>query len=102
MLSRLGIPVPLREAKIDYVNNILLFAVSDKEVIRFHVPVDKVIVVQELQPLNHLVRDHQRRLYREFSFAEVESVLQAWPEQVHDHGVVVAFDAKPVNSWNSS
>lgn len=75
---------------------------SNQEVIRFHVPVDEVVVVQELQSLDHLVRDHQRRLNREFTLAKIEGVFQTWTQEVHDHGVVVSFDTKPVDCWDSS
>ena len=102
VLSCLWIAISLGEAEIDNVNNILLFAMTDEEVIRFHVSVNKVIIVQEFESLDHLVRDHQRRLYCEFALAEVECVFETGTKQVHDHGVVVALDAEPVDRRNAS
>ena len=102
MLSSFWVSVPFRQAKINYVNNILFLAVANEEVVRFHVPVNKVIVMQKFKPLDHLVSDHQRGLHGEFALAEIKSVLETRPEQIHDHCVVVSLHAKPMNSWNSS
>lgn len=102
MLTGFWVPISLSKAKINYVNNILLLSVPYEEVVRLHVPVNEVVVVQELQPLDHLVCNHQRGLHRELALAEIKSVLQAGPEQIHDHSVVVALDTEPVNSRNAS
>ena len=102
MLARFGIAVPLGQAEVNYVDDVLLFAMPDQEVVGLHVSVDEVVIVQELQSLNHLVGNHQCRLDRELALAEIKSVLQAWPEQIHDHSVVVALDTEPVNSRNAS
>ena len=101
MLTCFWISISLRETKINNVNDILLFAVSNEEVIGFHVPVNEVIIVQEFKSLDHLVRDHQRRLNCEFALAEVECIFQTRTKQVHDHGVVVALDSEPVNCRNA-
>ena len=44
---------------------------------------------------HQLVRKHEDGLQAELPVAEVEQVLQAWPEQVHDQDIVVALHAKP-------
>ena len=37
---------------------------------------DEMIVVQELKTLYHLIRNHERRLDREFALAEVERIFE--------------------------
>ncbi len=44
---------------------------------------------------HHLVRQHEHSLHRELSAAEVEQVLQAGPQQVDDHHIVLALNAIP-------
>ena len=48
MLSSFRITVPLGEAEINYVNNVLLFTMSNQEVVRLHISVNEVIIVEEL------------------------------------------------------
>lgn len=102
MLSCLGISVPFRQAEIDYVNNVLFLSMANEEIIRLHVSMNEVIVVQELKSLDHLVSNHKSSFYCEFALAEVEGVFQTRTEQVHDHGVIVALDTKPMDSRDSS
>ena len=102
VLTCFRVPIPLGQTKINNIDNILLLSVSNQEVVWLHVPVNEVVVMQKLKPLNHLVCNHQRRLYRELALTEVECVLQAGTEQVHDHGIVVAFNTEPMNCGNSS
>ena len=58
MFTCFWIAVSLYKAEIYNVNDVLFLTVTDEEVIRFHVSVDEVIIVQELQSLNHLVGNH--------------------------------------------
>ena len=102
VLACFWVSISFGKAEIDDINNILFLAVADQEVVRFHVPVDEMVIVQKLKPLNHLVGNHQSCLNREFPFAEIEGVLETWPEQIHDHCVVVAFNSEPMDSRNSS
>ena len=102
MLSRLGVAISFGEAKVDHVNNILLLAVADEEIIGLHIPMDEMIIMEELEPLDHLVGQHESRLDRELALAVVEQVLETGSEQVHDHRIVVSFHAKPVNSRDAS
>ena len=76
MLASLGITVSLSQSEVDDVDDVLLLAMTDQKVIRFHVSVDEMVVVQEFESLNHLVGNHQSGFDREFALAEVESVLQ--------------------------
>jgi hypothetical protein len=63
---------------------------------------NEVIVVQELKSLNHLISYHKSCFYCEFALAEVEGVFQTRAEQVHDHGIVVSLNTKPMDSRDSS
>jgi hypothetical protein len=54
-------------------------------------------VSREGATTHELVGEEQSRLERELAVAKVEQVLERRPEQVEDHGVVVAFDAEPAH-----
>ena len=47
MLAGFGVSVPLGQAEIDYVDDVLFLSMADEEVVRLHIPVYKVIVVKE-------------------------------------------------------
>ena len=80
---------------------VLFLSMSDQEVVWFHVSMDEMVIVQEFESLNHLVSDHERSFNREFSLAEVKSILQTGSQQVHYHRIVVSFHSEPVDSWNT-
>ena len=50
---------------------------------------------------HHLVSQQQHRLEAELAGAEVEQVLQAGPQQLHDHDVVVALGPAPLDGRDS-
>lgn len=75
---------------------------TNQEVIRLHVSVNKMIVMEKFEALYHLVRKHHGGLYSEFSFAVVEEILQAWTQKVHNHGIVIPFNPKPMDRRYSS
>lgn len=101
VLSGLWVTVPLSETEIDDVNYVLFLSMADQEVVRLHVSMNEMVIVQEFESLNHLVRDHERSFNGEFSFAEIESILQTGSQQVHYHRIVVSFHSEPVDAWNT-
>lgn len=102
MFSSFWVSIPLSETEIDHVYYILLFAMTNQEVIGLHVSVNKMIVVEELEALYHLIGQHHGRLNGEFSFAVVEQILQAGAQKVHNHRIVVAFNSEPVDRRDTS
>ena len=58
MLSRLGVAIPLAQAKIDQVN-LRWFRGADDEIVRLHVPMEEVLPVHVLETGDHLVANHQ-------------------------------------------
>lgn len=102
MLSSFRISVPLCQPEIDHVYYVLLFPMTNQEVIRFHVSVNKMIVMEKFEALYHLVCKHHGCLNCEFSFAVVEEILQAWTQKVHNHGIVISFNTKPMDRGYSS
>ena len=76
VLTRLGITITLREAEVDNVNDILLLAVANEEVVRLHVTMNEMVVMKELEALDHLVCNHERSLDSELALAEVESIFE--------------------------
>jgi len=97
MLAGLGVPIPLGKAEIYDVDEVLLFAVTNQKVIWLHVSMNKMIVMDKFKSLNHLVGQHQSSLDGQFSLAIVEDVFQTRSQQVHDHRVIISFNAKPVD-----
>ena len=76
VLTSLGIAIALRQAEVDDVNDVLLLPVANEEVVGLHVAMNKMVVVQELEALDHLVCNHKSGLDREFALAKVECVFE--------------------------
>lgn len=49
---------------------------------------------------HHLVSQEQHGLEAELAGAEVEEVLEAGPQQLHDHHVVVPLGPAPLDGWD--
>ena len=77
-----------------------LLAQAHQEVVWLHVPVDEVLAVDELDPADELVGEQQDGLEAELAVAEVEEVLQAGPQQLHHHHVVLALAAVVLDKGN--
>ena len=75
MLACAWISVSLREAEIDQVNHPCLFVLTNANVFWFHVAVYVTLVVQKLQPVDHLNTDHEARFNGEFLVAKVKQLL---------------------------
>ena len=97
MFSSFWVSIPFGETKINHIDYILLFTVTNKEIVGFHISVNKVVIMNELKPLYHLISDHYCCFNGEFPFAVVEKIFQTWSKKVHNHGVVITFNTKPVN-----
>lgn len=103
VFARLRVAVPLREAEVDHVDDVLCLLGGDahEEVVRLDVPVDEVVVVEELDPLKQLVRKHKHRFQRKLPLTLGEEVLEALAQEVHNHRVVVTLNSKPVHLGNA-
>ena len=97
MFVRAGQPVPFGEAEIDDVHHFGLGVLADDEVVGLDVSVDEAALVEVLEAREHLQRDAEHREQREFAVAVIEEVLETGAEQLHDHHVVVARRAEPVD-----
>ena len=102
MLSSLGVSESLSKAEVNHVQQMLFFVYSYQEVIRLHVSMQEMVVMQELNPLHHLVSQHQHCLQRKLPLAEGHEILQAGTQQVHDHRVIVTLHSEPVDRWNTN
>jgi len=102
VLSCFWISIPFSQTKVNHVDDVLFFAVANKEVVGLHISVDEMIIVQEFKSLDHLVRQHQSRFDCEFALAIVEEVFQTWPKQIHNHSVIVTFNSEPVDCRDAS
>lgn len=93
--------VPLCQPEINEIHLVLVLLNPDHEVIRLHIPVQEVSRVHVLQALDHLICQHQHRLHGELALAEIEEVLEAGAEEVHDHDIVVALGEVVVDLWEA-
>ena len=57
---------------------------------------DEVLGVDVLDAAHGLISEQEHGLEAELPRAKVEEVLETRPEQLHDHDVVVAFSAAPL------
>ena len=83
------VPVLLGKAKVYQEQLVAVPPNPHQEVVRLDVAVDEVLVVDVLDPPNHLVGQHEDGLHGEPPGAEVEEVLEAWTKKVHDEHIVV-------------
>lgn len=109
-----------RQTKINDVDLVAALSDAHQKVIGFDVTVDKVARVDIFDARNlerrmsegtrdrkrvaaayQLVSQEEDGLETELAVAKVEEVLEGGPEQVEDHGVVVAFGAVPANKGNA-
>ena len=68
--------VPFRQTKVDDVDDVLLFTETDQEVVRLDVPVQESALVNELDPLEHLNRQHQDGLVSELATTVLIQIFQ--------------------------
>ena len=61
-----------------------------------------MVVVQELDALQHLVANHRHCLQGKLPLAKGEKVLKTRTQQVHYHGVVITFHAEPLHARNAN
>jgi hypothetical protein len=62
---------------------------ADEEVVWLDIPVDNPFLVNLLNELNHLNRNQEDCLEREFALAHLEKVLKRRSKHVHYHNMVV-------------
>ena len=101
MLSCGRVPVRLAQAEIDDMYDVGFPPEPDQEIVRLEVSMQEAPGVQELDPRQHLVDEHEHSLEGELALAVVEEVFEAGAEEVEHHGIVVAFGAVPVDLGNA-
>ena len=99
---RLGIAVLLGQTKINHVNLITPLPNAHEEVIRFDISVDKRLCVDVLDSRNELVSEKKNSLQGKLPVAKVEQVLQARPEEIENHGIIIALGSKPANERDAN
>ena len=97
----LWVAVFLGQTKVNDVDLVASLADAHEEVVGLDVAVDEGLGVDVLDAGDELVGKEKDRLQRELAVAEVEEVLQAGPEEVENHRVVVTFRAKPADKGYS-
>ena len=91
------VPVLLGQTEVDHEQLVAVAPNPHQEIVWFDVPMDEVLVVDVLDPPNHLVSQHEDGLHGESPRAEVEEIFEARAKQVHHQHVVVALYTKPPN-----
>jgi hypothetical protein len=59
---------------------VLLLAEPDQEVVRLYIAMQETLLVNELDPLQHLDGYHEDRLKRKLSPIVLKQILAGWPE----------------------
>ena len=62
MAACIRVLVSLSQAEVDHVNDMLLLAYTDQEVIRFYVAMEEALLVHILDSLQHLNAYHKHSL----------------------------------------
>lgn len=62
MFSSFGITEPFRQPEIDNIYKMLLLSDTNQKVVRLNVTMKKMSRVDELQSLQHLIRQHEHCL----------------------------------------
>ena len=101
MLASFGIFITFTKSEIDHVADITLVAVAHEEVVRFHVTVNEVVGVHVLKAGDHLIGQHAHGLQCELTAAVLEQIFEGMAEELHDHGLVIAFNSVPLNFGNT-
>ena len=68
--------IPLRKAKVNYVNDMLLFLYANQEIVWLDISVQETVLVDKLYTLQHLNGQHQHRLEAELALAVVEQIFK--------------------------
>jgi len=76
VLLGLGVPLTFGQSEVHDVDRVLVLGESDQEIVGFDVPIDEVVCVHLLQPLQHLFGQHEHCLEVELAGAEGEEFLQ--------------------------
>lgn len=95
VLASSVVSVFLGQSKVYQEQLVAVSSNSHEEVVWLDVAMDEVLVVNILNSANHLVGQHQDSLHGEPPGAEVEEILEAGSEQVHDQDVVVSLLSVP-------
>lgn len=93
-----------RQTEVNHVDFTAVLVGAEEEILRFDVPVHKLLLVHVGQPLEDLQPDHDSGLEIKFLAAPLEQFLQTGPQQFLHHNVVVLVLAeivegrKPIHS----
>jgi len=76
VLLGFGVSLTLGKAEVYHLNNVLVLRQPNEEIVGFGVTVDEVVCVNLLQPLQHLLCQHEHGLQVEFTRTEGKQLLQ--------------------------
>ena len=57
---------------------------------------------REMQGTHQLISQKEDSLQAELAVAEVEQILERGPQEVNDHGIVIAFGAEPTDKGDTN
>lgn len=98
----LRVAVLLGQTEVNNVDLVATLANTHQEVVGLDVSVDEGLGVDVLNSGNELVGEQEDGLKRELAVAEVEQVFEGRPEEIKNHGVVVALGAEPANEGDAN
>ena len=120
MKMGLGVTELLGETEIDDIDLIASLSDAHEEVVGFDIAMNEISRVDIFDTRNlwqngvrkenkkeeatkdyQLISKEENGLETKFAVTEVEKILQRGPEEIKDHGIVVAFCAKPSDKGNT-
>lgn len=82
----------LTEAKVEDVNPVSCTLAAHSEVVRLDIPVQDPFRVDELDPLDHLVGEHQYCFKGELFATDREEAFNGLPKELKDHHIDLVLD----------
>lgn len=89
------------QTEVDDIHLVSALSDAHQKIIRFNVPVNERLGMNVLDPRDELVGEQEHRFQGELAITEVEEILQARPQQIEHHGIIVTLGAKPTHEGNA-
>lgn len=91
----------LSQSEINHVEFVGFLAPTHNKVIRLYIPMNIVLAMNELNPLDHLIAEDECGFETELSSIGDEQVFKGLTKQIHHHHVVFALIPTIIYPWHS-
>jgi hypothetical protein len=97
----LWVTILLGQTEIDDIDLVATLTNTHEEVVGLDITVDEGLGVNVLNTGDELIGEEKNGLQGELAIAEVKEILQTGPEEIQNHGIVVALGTEPANEGDS-